>query len=82
MREQFARVLGLTKETIVVRHLPGAGCYGHNGADDVAMDAALLARGSGSSGPRAVEPSRRIARRALGFAHEGQYFGLNTRRKN
>jgi nicotinate dehydrogenase subunit B len=44
MREQFARVLGLTKEAIVVRHLPGAGCYGHNGADDVAMDAALLAR--------------------------------------
>jgi nicotinate dehydrogenase subunit B len=44
MREQFARVLGLTKEAIVVRHIPGAGCYGHNGADDVAMDAALLAR--------------------------------------
>jgi nicotinate dehydrogenase subunit B len=44
MREQFARVLSLTKETIVVRHLPGAGCYGHNGADDVAMDAALLSR--------------------------------------
>jgi hypothetical protein len=22
----------------------GAGCYGHNGADDVALDAALLAR--------------------------------------
>jgi CO/xanthine dehydrogenase Mo-binding subunit len=25
-------------------HLEGSGCYGHNGADDVALDAALLAR--------------------------------------
>jgi len=28
----------------VVRHVEGAGCYGHNGADDVALDAALAAR--------------------------------------
>jgi nicotinate dehydrogenase subunit B len=27
-----------------VIHTPGAGCYGHNGADDVALDAALVAR--------------------------------------
>jgi CO/xanthine dehydrogenase Mo-binding subunit len=26
-------------------HAEGSGCYGHNGADDVALDAALLARG-------------------------------------
>jgi CO/xanthine dehydrogenase Mo-binding subunit len=26
-------------------HVEGSGCYGHNGADDVAVDAALLARG-------------------------------------
>ena len=25
-------------------HLEGSGCYGHNGADDVALDAALLGR--------------------------------------
>src|ERR1700761_1599084 len=25
-------------------HIEGAGCYGHNGADDAAMDAALLAQ--------------------------------------
>jgi nicotinate dehydrogenase subunit B len=29
---------------VFVRHVEGAGCYGHNGADDVAMDAALLAQ--------------------------------------
>ena len=29
---------------VVIAHVDGAGCYGHNGADDVALDAALLAR--------------------------------------
>ena len=29
-------------------HAEGAGCYGHNGADDVALDAALLARQAGA----------------------------------
>ena len=29
---------------ITVHHAEGAGCYGHNGADDVALDAALIAQ--------------------------------------
>ena len=29
---------------IHVQHYHGAGCYGHNGADDAALDACLLAR--------------------------------------
>lgn len=29
---------------ITVMHREGSGCCGHNGADDVALDAALLAR--------------------------------------
>jgi CO/xanthine dehydrogenase Mo-binding subunit len=29
---------------VVVHHMEGAGCYGHNPADDVAFDAVLLAR--------------------------------------
>lgn len=29
--------------SVVVHHVEGAGCYGHNGADDVAFDAARLA---------------------------------------
>jgi nicotinate dehydrogenase subunit B len=39
-------VMGLKMEPSDVRclHLEGSGCYGHNGADDVAFDAALLAR--------------------------------------
>ena len=40
----LADVLELEKDRIHVVHMPGAGCYGHNGADDAAMDAALAAR--------------------------------------
>ena len=43
LRRELARALQLTEEQVRVRHVEGAGCYGHNGADDVAMDAALLA---------------------------------------
>lgn len=44
LRADLALALGLPAERIVVAHVEGAGCYGHNGADDVALDAALLAR--------------------------------------
>jgi len=33
----------LQRGQVTVHHVQGAGCYGHNGADDVAFDAALLA---------------------------------------
>jgi CO/xanthine dehydrogenase Mo-binding subunit len=36
--------LRLPPDKIRVIHAQGSGCYGHNGADDVALDAALLAR--------------------------------------
>jgi len=44
LRTALAMVFGLEEERIVVIHCPGAGCYGHNGADDAALDASLLAR--------------------------------------
>ena len=44
LRRELAGVLELAEERIVVRHVEGPGCYGHNGADDVAGHAALLAR--------------------------------------
>lgn len=44
LREALAMVLGMDRAAIDVVHRPGAGCYGHNGADDVALDAALMAR--------------------------------------
>jgi nicotinate dehydrogenase subunit B len=43
LRAALANVLGLPAEQIIVRHAHGAGCYGHNGADDVAVDAAVIA---------------------------------------
>jgi nicotinate dehydrogenase subunit B len=43
LRREIARELRMPPQQLVVRHVEGAGCYGHNGADDAAMDAALLA---------------------------------------
>jgi CO/xanthine dehydrogenase Mo-binding subunit len=48
LRHDLAKALDMSEKAIVVRHAEGAGCYGHNGADDVALDAALLARAVGS----------------------------------
>ena len=44
LRAELAKLLKLDAAGIVVRHAEGAGCYGHNGADDAAFDAVLLAR--------------------------------------
>jgi CO/xanthine dehydrogenase Mo-binding subunit len=44
LRNALADVLAMDPESIVVMHRHGAGCYGHNGADDVACDAAIVAR--------------------------------------
>ncbi len=43
-RADLAKTLGMPAANITVSHREGAGCYGHNAADDVALDAALLAR--------------------------------------
>jgi CO/xanthine dehydrogenase Mo-binding subunit len=54
LRTDLAATLGLAPDRIVVAHVEGAGCYGHNGADDVALDAALLARAVGGRPVRLV----------------------------
>ncbi|OWT73032.1 oxidoreductase [Achromobacter sp. HZ28] len=43
LRRDLALALRRPEDAIVVEHVQGAGCYGHNGADDVAYDAAWLA---------------------------------------
>lgn len=43
LRGALAELVGLAEEHIHVKGVPGSGCYGHNGADDVAAEAALLA---------------------------------------
>lgn len=47
LRDQIASALGLDARTVEVIHAPGAGCYGHNGADDAAFDAAFVATRTG-----------------------------------
>ena len=44
LRGDLAKVLSLQTGEVDVVHMSGAGCYGHNGADDVALDAVLVAR--------------------------------------
>lgn len=44
LRETMAEALGLALDAVEARHAPGSGCYGHNGADDAAFEAALVAR--------------------------------------
>ena len=43
LRREIGRALAIPADRLVVRHVDGSGCYGHNGADDAAMDAAVLA---------------------------------------
>lgn len=43
LRDAVACSLGLQPNQVQVEHVQNAGCYGHNGADDAAFDAALLA---------------------------------------
>jgi nicotinate dehydrogenase subunit B len=43
-RKAIAEMLRMPDEAVRCIHVEGSGCYGHNGADDAAADAALLAR--------------------------------------
>jgi nicotinate dehydrogenase subunit B len=44
LRRALAEMLGTAPGQVHCIHVEGSGCYGHNGADDVAADAVLLAR--------------------------------------
>ncbi len=48
LRADLARLMGLPDTAIDVLRMEAAGCYGRNGADDVAADAALLSRAVGA----------------------------------
>jgi len=47
LRQHLARVMRMSDASIIAVHVEGSGCYGHNGADDVACDASLVARATG-----------------------------------
>lgn len=63
IRAMIARGLGLDESVIDVRHEQGPGNYGHNGADDAAFDAAVLAMAHPG------KPIRVMWRREDEFAH-------------
>ncbi|MEE2760153.1 MAG: molybdopterin cofactor-binding domain-containing protein [Pseudomonadota bacterium] len=44
LRISMADALEMEPDDVTLHHALGSGCYGHNGADDVALDAALIAR--------------------------------------
>jgi nicotinate dehydrogenase subunit B len=48
LRADLARLTGLPETAVDVVRMEAAGCYGRNGADDVAADAALLSRAVGA----------------------------------
>jgi CO/xanthine dehydrogenase Mo-binding subunit len=64
LRAALARTLKLDPGNISVRHVQGPGCYGHNGADDAATDAAVIALRTPG------RPIRVRWRRQEEFAHE------------
>jgi nicotinate dehydrogenase subunit B len=48
LRADLAKLMDLQDMAVDVVRMEAAGCYGRNGADDVAADAALLARAAGA----------------------------------
>ena len=56
LREAAAKFLGLVNEKVRLIYVEASGCYGQNGADDVAIDAIVLSRGVGE--PVRVQWSR------------------------
>lgn len=44
LRAALSRALKMEPSDIVVHHVQSSGCYGHNGADDAAADAAIIAQ--------------------------------------
>ncbi len=55
LRGNLAMALKLPPEKVHCLHAEGSGCYGHNGADDVGLDAALLARAAPGGRPVRVQ---------------------------
>ncbi len=48
LRGALAKLLGLPNGAVEVKYGEGSGCYGHNGSDDAAADAALLSQAVGA----------------------------------
>lgn len=69
LRNSIAKGLRQEVQTVNLVHMHGAGCYGHNGADDVAFDAAYIAKVTGL--PIRVQWSREEELAASPFGSPG-----------
>jgi len=75
LRDDMVRALAngpqpVAKADITLHHAEGAGCYGHNGADDVAFDAVLLAMQKPGAVVRVLwTREQELAHAPLGSAH-------------
>ncbi len=75
LRDDMVRALAagphpLSKAQITIHHVEGAGCYGHNGADDVAFDAVLMALEKPGRTVRVLwTREQELANAPLGSAH-------------
>jgi len=49
LRKQMANMLGMKPEDVRCIYIEGSGCYGRNGHEDAAADAALIARETGKT---------------------------------
>ena len=74
-RDSVARVLNLTNTNIRVIYVEGSGCYGLNGNDAVAYDAAILSQGVGK--PVRVQHTR--ASENIGAESFGPAFSMDLR---
>jgi nicotinate dehydrogenase subunit B len=72
LRASLARVLRHPVDWVTVIFAPGAGCYGHNSSDDVALDAAVMARAVG-------RPVRALWQRQDEFLHGPLNPAMTTR---
>jgi CO/xanthine dehydrogenase Mo-binding subunit len=48
LRSAIATLLALPNSAVRLKYVEGSGCYGHNGSDDAAADAALLSQAVGA----------------------------------
>ncbi|MDC0093661.1 molybdopterin-dependent oxidoreductase [Alphaproteobacteria bacterium] len=44
LKNSLSKYFNIQQDRVILNHVPGSGCYGHNGADDVAFEAALLSK--------------------------------------
>ena len=73
-RNTFARFLGLPREKVRLIYLDGSGCYGMNGHEDAAVDAAILSQAIGRPVRVTVVARGRTRLGSQGAAATARYF--------